>query len=375
MPWHFWWRRTWAEVWEAELQTRWWQMFEDAPSSHVYHRPDVVRVWAETCGAAIGAEPMVGLGSDGFGHDALLPWVLVRYRGRFVRRRVLEPAGGGLFGYHDPLLIGNIGNGVDWSEFWETARRSVGCSCDQAFFRFLNPAVCDGMRTERCGDESPILSLVGLTSLGALLGRCGANHRGDILRRLRRVREKGDVSLWMAGADDAEIVIRDFRELFTPVYRHLWRERPEGDLFNRPGFSEFAERLIVDGLPAGWAKYAVLRVAGAPVAWHLGLFHERQLYWWLPTYDRAWENFSPGKILLAKLLEYGISEGWTNVHFLTGGQAYKRAWRPQLPELRTLRWGAPGIRGALYSWYDTIHRGRPGTPPAVEPGQSRRTSV
>jgi CelD/BcsL family acetyltransferase involved in cellulose biosynthesis len=197
-----------------------------------------------------------------------------------------------------------------------------------------------------------------LASLDAALARCSANHRGDVKRRLRRLQEKGEVTLWVADAGEAELAVSDFREHFGPAYRQIWRQQPGSNLFRQPGFANYAERILGEGLAAGWAHYAVLRVAGTPVAWHLGLFHQEGLYWWMPTYDAAWENLSPGKVLLAKLIEHAISQKWRRLHFLTGGQSYKLAWKPDKPDLRTIRWRAPGLRAALLAGYDAIQRSR-----------------
>jgi hypothetical protein len=48
--------------------------------------------------------------------------------------------------------------------------------------------------------------------------------------------------------------------------------------------------------------YTALWVAGKPIAWHLGLIDGGALYWWIPTDDPVWKNFSPGKVLLAMLI-------------------------------------------------------------------------
>lgn len=358
MGWALQWCRQWSEVWASEIQPAWRRLLEDAGGSHVYHRPEMVRAWVETCGEALGAEAMVGIASDDAGHRLLLPWVIVPYAGRLVGRRVLEPAGRSFFGYHDPLVGGAGSDAIDWPGFWDVARRSVGGSCDQAMFRFVNARHCRGVSAERCADASPVLTLDGLADLEAVLARCSVNHRGDVRRRVRRLEEKGEVTVWVAGPDDTAVAVGDFRERFTPAYRELWRERPGGDPFLQPGFAQFAERLLSEGLAGGWAHYAVLRVAGSAVAWHLGLLHHRELYWWLPTYDAAWANLSPGKVLLAKLIEYAIARKWTRLHFLTGNQSYKLAWKPDLPELRTIRWRASGPRAAVLAWYDAVYRAR-----------------
>jgi CelD/BcsL family acetyltransferase involved in cellulose biosynthesis len=176
-----------------------------------------------------------------------------------------------------------------------------------------------------------------------------------VRRQLRRLEEKGQVLLWVAGPSDAIAALHDFSQRFVSAYQQVWRSRPSGSLLDKPGLLEFFTRVVAEGVPSGWGHYAILYVADTPIAWHLGLLHRRSLYFWVPTHNPPWENWSPGKALLAKLIEYGITQGWTRLHFLTGGHPYKFAWRPDPQDLRTVRWHAPTPRGRIIACYDALH--------------------
>lgn len=360
MAWRFEWRRTWAEVWAEDFAGTWRRLLEASASAQVYHVPSLVRAWAETYGAAVSAAPTFGLARDDDGRTVLLPWVVVPHAGRVVRRRVLEPVGSSLFAYHDPLVARDDLERVDWPGLWDGARRELAQTCDTALFRFvhrrhLGPA---GIGAEPCADESPVLDLSGVRSLEEALARCSTNHRGDVRRRLRRLAEKGDVRLWVAGPAESHEAIRSFRHDFVAAYHHVWRGRPSGSLLDRPGTLAFMTRVVSEGVPAGWAHYAALLVGDTPVAWHLGLSHADSLHWWVPTHDRAWEAWSPGKALLAKIVEHAIARGFTSLHLLTGGQPYKLAWRPEPEDLVSVRWHAPALTGRILGWYDALHGAR-----------------
>jgi len=359
MSWRFEWRRTWPDVWEPSFQATWTALFDRNPNAHVYHRPDVVRAWAETHGAQQGARPMMGLAVDPEGRRLLLPWVVVPRRGRISRRRVLEPAGQEFFGYQDPLVEGDRSQ-IDWKSFWECARREARAVSDQALFRLVHPCCAQGPRSAANGEESPVLDLEGLESFDDLLARCSTNHRGDVRRRIRRLEGKGAVVLWVAEDREVEQAVTDLVERCLPAYSDVWRSRPEGSMVDRPGVRELVTRVVADGLPSGWARYVALSVEGEPVAWVVALFHRRDLYWWIPAYDRRWEAFSPGKVLLAKLLEFAVAKRWSRIHFLTGGQDYKKAWQPTPNMLRTVRWHAPSVRGFLMAGYDALARAAAG---------------
>ena len=327
-------------------------MLQQASFSQVYHRPEVVRAWVETRGMALEVQPMIGLAIDSKGHRILLPWVVVPYHGKFVCRWVLEPVGQSLFGCHDPLVTGDHPEVIDWAELWESLRQSLRLACDQALFRFVHARYGYGRHGEHCSEESPVLDLQGVSDVAQILAKCSQNHRGDVRRRLRRLAEKGNVTLWVARPVDAEVAVIEFHEHFVPAYNTIWDSHPAGNMLRQPGLAAFLTRIVSEGVQGGWGHFVSLRVNDRPIAWHLGLYDHEALYWWVPTYDQSWEHFSPGKVLLAKLIEYGIAAQWSQIHFLTGGHPYKLAWRPDVLDLRTIRWYAPSLRGKLLAWYD-----------------------
>jgi ribosomal protein L44E len=59
------------------------------------------------------------------------------------------------------------------------------------------------------------------------------------------------------------------------------------------------------------------------IAAHLGAFAEGRLYWWIPSYDATYSNFSPGRLLQELALEASFEAGHREFDFLIGGEAYK----------------------------------------------------
>jgi CelD/BcsL family acetyltransferase involved in cellulose biosynthesis len=354
--WRFEWRRSWTDVWTDAFLEQWRCIHSQAAAPHVYHRPEVVRRWVETRGRALGAEPHFGIATSSAGSSGaqvFLPWIVVRHGGRLAVRHSLESVGGEVFGYHSPMIAGAEPASIDWSRFWNAARASVGSACDQALFRLVEPEFSAGADMQRPSEESPVLSLEGCADLDAVLARCSSSHRLDVRRQLRRARERGDLTLWTAGRDDAADALRSFRSELWPAYHALWDDRPIASALFSPGVDAYLERVVSAGVSEGWAHYSVLRIGDTPMAWHLGLIDNGRLYYWVPTYDAAWSNVSPGKLLLAELVAQGCREGWREIHLLTGDHGYKRAWNPTARTLTAVRWRAPTLRGRLIALYDS----------------------
>jgi CelD/BcsL family acetyltransferase involved in cellulose biosynthesis len=59
------------------------------------------------------------------------------------------------------------------------------------------------------------------------------------------------------------------------------------------------------------------------VAAHLGVRSDRVLHHWIPAYDRSLKTYSPGLILLLKMLEHAPAAGITILDFGQGTQEFK----------------------------------------------------
>ena len=349
--WKFRWYRSWKDVWQSPCLDVWNRLFENNPTATVFHNPAVVKAWAETMGSSEDIEPLVGVASQEAGESVLLPWIVVSYSGRFARRRVVEPAGQAFFGYQDPLS--RDAAAVDWACLWSSARRSTSVVADQTRLPFVRPESAPGDLGVPSSEMSPVLRLEGLTSLDAVLARTSANHRGDVRRRLRRLRERGSLRLWVADESERTNALRDFRQAFLPAYDRIWSSRPTGNMFERfRGLVPFCERVIEDGIRDGWGHYCSLVLDGEPIAWHLGLQHADELYWWIPTHSVAERNYSPNKVLLALLIERATQRGVRALHFQTGGADYKLKWNPEPTRLKRVEWYSARFKGQALALYD-----------------------
>jgi len=191
-----------------------------------------------------------------------------------------------------------------------------------------------------------------MASLGSPDRRCSSSHRVDVKRQLRRAREHGDVTLWSAGPSESAAALDSFRRELWPAYRAVWENRSAKSTLVEPAVESFLELAASVGVQEGWTHYSVLRVGRTPVAWHLGFVDRGRLYYWVPTHDMSWANYSPGKLLLAELAALGCRLRWREIHFLTGNHAYKSAWNPTPRSMTAVAWTARTARGRLMAWYD-----------------------
>lgn len=350
--WRFRWVTEWDAVWRGEVAERWQRLASGSTVANAFHEPALVRAWAETVGAATGAMPVVGLADAPDGTEVLLPWVITPQRGSRVTRRVLEPMGHALFGYHDPLAAAPLAE-AEWSAFWASVRPSVPVAYDSALFRLVHAEIAVASAAPTVMENSPVLEFSG-GDFDFVLRRLSKNAREQVRRSARRIAEAGGRFESLTGAAAAAEVAGPL----ATAHRTLWRARPAGSVLDQPRVLDAFTRFAREGTVAGWARLDRLVMDGAAIAWHFGLVHRTGWHWWLPAYDAASAMPSPGAAMLAHVVEQAVGAGAARLHLMIGNQRYKQRWHPAPLALRAVRWYAPAVRGAALRLYDSLRATR-----------------
>lgn len=348
--WSFEWKERWSDIWQDPVLED-WRAAASSSASGIFGRPELVRIWAETQSDLIGAKPCFGIATSGAGHRILLPWVVTSRKVKLGVLRNLGPTGELHFSYHDPIPIGMVDSDVNWPDFWQQAREAASAKCDEAVFPCVHAEYANSDFAVPCSTDCPVLDLETFTSLSDALQLLASRYRRELDRQTRRLAALGTMEHRVFSSTEAENALEDFQDGFLPAYAEVWNARPTGNMFNRAGMREFVQRVVREGLTAGWAYYATLSLNDKSVAWSIGFLDGEALYLWIPTYSRSLENFSPGKIQLAFLIDFAIQNRFKRIHLLRGDQHYKVIWHPRLPEIRTVRWFSPSMRGSALRLY------------------------
>ena len=282
--WRFEWITRWDDAWDGVVAATWRRLVDTSPHANAFHEPALAAAWASTIGATLAAEPVIGLARHESGVEAVLPWTVVRQRGQRAIRRVLEPIGQSLYGYHTPLVSAGA-EGIDWTAFWSAARSAIPVAVDIARFRLIHPLFAPSPIGDAIGDDSPVLELSDVTDFEALLARISRKKRGEVRRGLRDLDAEGTVVFERLTAADA--ASRVYATEIVPAYRARWQTRPEGCKLDIPGVEDFFRRVATDGTAGHWGDVTRVTVNDVPIAWHVGLVHRSGLYWWLPNLVEA----------------------------------------------------------------------------------------
>ena len=98
-----------------------------------------------------------------------------------------------------------------------------------------------------------------------------------------------------------------------------YRETGHADLFLDPRNAEMLRRLRQKGAVVVSSLSAGSTLAAA----HLGGLADNRHYWWVPAYDPAHSRYSPGRLMLERILEESHRRGHAEFDFLIGDEPYK----------------------------------------------------
>ena len=116
-----------------------------------------------------------------------------------------------------------------------------------------------------------------------------------------------------------------------------WAPTSTPSLFNDPRNREFYHAMVARLAPAGVVRLLEVVLDGRVVAAHLGFVHGGRFTWYKPTFDPAYARFSPGEVLLKRLLEDAQKEPVDEFDFTVGDEAFKLRFATRVRTIVDLR--------------------------------------
>ncbi|MFF5255947.1 GNAT family N-acetyltransferase [Streptomyces leeuwenhoekii] len=166
--------------------------------------------------------------------------------------------------------------------------------------------------------------------------------RQTLAKERRLARQVGEVR-FVHGVRDPD-ALRALMRWKSAQYRRTGRR----DRFAQEWITRLVDLLARGEDPECRGVLSVLYAGGRPVAAHFGLCSPTVLSWWFPAYDRAYGRYSPGLVLLLRMLEAAAAEGTGTVDLGSGPARYKDSFKTRdipVHEGAVIR---PGPGGAAY---------------------------
>lgn len=166
-------------------------------------------------------------------------------------------------------------------------------------------------------DEHPFADAALIAELSTRL------HERNVKRKVNMLGRMGAPPVYevVRGPDMARL-LPAFFDLHVANFRGTERVSQ----FEAAADRSFYGHLVRDPELADLVVMDVLRVAGRPVAMHLGFEQDRVFYYYKPAFDLALGKASPGRILLAFMFERAHQQGMQRFELLKGNEGYKSEW-------------------------------------------------
>jgi len=311
----------WDEIYSRKFQEKWLSWAENEVNSHVFFHPVLCMAWLETYRPLRKLDPLFCIAENETG-TLFLPLVIWHRNWKNAFQKLIVPVGYSDFDYHEPYRFGTN----DKFE-WESVLSCILKRISETFsFDFLE---INGILTEMTGDGwskeeqvAPFCDLTDFNSIEEYLQSLKTSLRGDIRRQLRRMEEVGTISL-VEYSNLPEVL--DVLPGFLQLHKERWPKA-----YKAPGFHE---NLVRYGLESGIVHFSVLKAGNEVLSYHLGFKYSGVYYYYMPAIESRFENLSPGKIHLYKLVEYAINNSFRVFDHLRGDENYKAGWTKQVKSL------------------------------------------
>jgi CelD/BcsL family acetyltransferase involved in cellulose biosynthesis len=144
-------------------------------------------------------------------------------------------------------------------------------------------------------------------------------------RKLRALESAGEIEFahlrsWAAMGS----FLPNFADAHATRFQLAGRVSPLATVERRRFIEDLARRFS----NSGTVTLSLLSVNGRPIAWNYGFQFCRSWFWYQPTFDSDWQNYSPGYCLLAKIiLDACDDDKISMVDLGSGDEEYKDRFR------------------------------------------------
>lgn len=343
LQWQFEWITDWNRIWSEAFVSEWQAWLKASPTAHVFDHPSLVRAWVETYGSLRPLKPRF-LVATAHQHTVFLPLVLWTQNWKGAFQRVLVPVADSDFDYHDPVVVGDMGD-IDWNRFWsilvQEAQRASWGTVDRMALRGVHGTCLAPDRFVQEADPCPFFDLRGLADSEGLLNALRPSLRGDLRRQQRRMEEIGPVEYKVFGPEEeaqAGIALDDF----LGEHSKRWPLA-----YKAPGFHA---ALLHRGLETGLVHFSELRIGGQTASWHLGFVGRDRFYYYMPAHREEFAKLSPSKVLMHHCMVDCLQRGIKTFDFLRGNERYKTEWTDQAEPIYALSTDGGQAASRLRNW-------------------------
>jgi CelD/BcsL family acetyltransferase involved in cellulose biosynthesis len=340
-----------------------WLDFQEKGDLYLFQTLEWLENWFHHIGTSAAVEPCLVAVFDETAPVYFFPMGIVRKRWG----RTLVWLGGDLCDYGAPIVVpkspgeGNDAFGdVDFPSVWAEILRRIPTI--DVIWLVRIPERIDGRPNPMCRlkcdayhSRAYATKLVG-TWDEIYETHAGPKTRSTDRRKARRLAEIGEVSWTITdGGDDA--AFRRITETMIEQKERRYREIRARNVFHDQAHRKFFSHPVDSLVRTRRLNLSELSVAGRIVTTHWGMVYRDRFYYFMPSFaEGSWARFSPGRLLLFRLLQWCVDRGSTVFDFTVGDEAYKTDWCDE--EMVLYQYFAPRTaKGRLFGIFYAVYLG------------------
>lgn len=162
-------------------------------------------------------------------------------------------------------------------------------------------------------------------------------------RRKKLIEECGEISFQFANGD----IEKEF-DLLLQSKRNQYTRTGVSDVFMEQWKEDLLRQLADVKHASCKAVISTLYVGDKWMASHFGLRHQHILHYWFPVYNPEFKNYSPGRLLLAEIINAAEVNGIKLIDRGAGDSAFKRELANEEQEFYRGVWSSGDLRANLY---------------------------
>ncbi len=319
---NFEWITDWETIYSDTFQKKWLHLIEHAENSHVFFHPSLSMAWIKTYRPIRDIKPLFCIARNNE-TTIFLPLIIWKKNWKNIFQEVIVPVGYSDFDYHDPLILKTSSIKETTNSFFNhlISELKIKYSFDLITINGLRSVANDKVFLQE-KDVAPFSNIKNFLDGEDFLKSLKTKLRGDIRRQIRRLSDKGELVLIKHdGTDLPSNIIKVFLDFHTKRWPNAYKA------------PDFHHNLIDSGLKSGIVQFSELRIGNQTISWHLGFQYNKIFYYYMPAVDSEWENYSPGKVHLFKLMEEAIKNKLEIFDHLRGEENYKMGWTDSIQNL------------------------------------------
>jgi CelD/BcsL family acetyltransferase involved in cellulose biosynthesis len=169
--------------------------------------------------------------------------------------------------------------------------------------------------------------------------------KANLRNREHRLQALGEVTFELAtGRSGLQRALQVYYDLDSGS----WKSQHGTAVFQQTNVKTFYDRLVDRAPEQIWIP--ILWVRGEPAAAHFLLVRDRTMFLQKTAYNLAFAPYTPGQLLTARVIRYGLDHGMDALDFLAANMTWKADWAPRIRPHYRLMLFAPSVNGRYAYW-------------------------